>query len=148
MIKEKEKRKKEVTLMISVKTKYALTLLTHLATTPTKKHTIKHLASHYKIPQKYLENITNILRKEGLLNSERGIHGGYTLAKPSKDITVYHLIMLLENNPTFNAGYCGTKTLSDYWASVDLNLKTRFNVSIQQLAEKQLKDVSAIHYAI
>ena len=134
--------------MISVKTKYALTLLTHLALTPTKKHTIKQLASLYKIPHKYLENITNILRKEGLLHSERGVNGGYTLAKSPKEITVYDLITCLENNPTFNSGYCGTKTLSDYWASVDLNLKTRFNVSIQELAEKHQKSAAVLHYTI
>jgi Rrf2 family protein len=57
---------------------------------------ISQIAANQVIPQRFLENILNELRPTGLIESRRGIQGGYLLARDPATISVGEVIRLVE----------------------------------------------------
>lgn len=57
---------------------------------------IKEIAEQQKIPTKFLEQILLTLKNAGLLHSKMGVGGGYYLAKSPKDISLGHIIRILD----------------------------------------------------
>jgi Rrf2 family protein len=57
---------------------------------------IKDIAQREQIPAKFLEQILLTLKNAGLLNSKMGVGGGYYLSKPSAEITLGHIIRVLD----------------------------------------------------
>ncbi|MGE5296875.1 MAG: RrF2 family transcriptional regulator [Solirubrobacterales bacterium] len=57
---------------------------------------ISQIAANQAIPQRFLENILNDLRPTGLIESRRGVQGGYLLAKDPAAITVGEIIRMVE----------------------------------------------------
>jgi Rrf2 family protein len=57
---------------------------------------IKEIAQREQIPAKFLEQILLTLKNAGLLNSKMGLGGGYYLSKPSSEITLGHIIRVLD----------------------------------------------------
>ena len=53
---------------------------------------LKDVARRQDISQKYLAHLVAPLKGAGLLNSSRGAHGGYVLARPPQDITLGEVI--------------------------------------------------------
>lgn len=84
-------------ISISQKCQYALRALYELARRPTDKPTsIAEVAAAQAIPPRFLELILNDLRQEGLVQSQRGVQGGYVLAKDPSEITVGMVVRLTE----------------------------------------------------
>ncbi len=54
------------------------------------------IAERQAIPQRFLEVILNELKSAGLVDARRGIHGGFSLAVPPKDLTVGRVIRLVD----------------------------------------------------
>jgi Rrf2 family protein len=54
------------------------------------------IASKQAIPQRFLEIILNELKPTGLVDSRRGVRGGYYLTRPPDQITVGRVIRLIE----------------------------------------------------
>lgn len=85
--------------MISRKTKYALQALARLADNPAGEPVlIADLAAQEHIPRKFLEAILVALRKGGVLQSRVGRGGGYLLALPPAQITMAHVVNLLDGD--------------------------------------------------
>jgi Rrf2 family protein len=57
---------------------------------------LKDIAKREDISEKYLSIIVIPLRSNGLIQSTRGAHGGYTLALPPEKITVQDIFDALE----------------------------------------------------
>jgi Rrf2 family protein len=84
-------------ISISQKCQYALRSLYELAGRPSGKTTsIGEIAAAQAIPPRFLELILNDLRQEGLVQSHRGVQGGYLLARSPKEITVGMVVRLTE----------------------------------------------------
>lgn len=49
------------------------------------------------ISVKYLESLLSSLKSAGLILSERGKHGGYSLARPPSEISMYDVLICLED---------------------------------------------------
>jgi Rrf2 family protein len=79
-----------------MKAKYALRALMVLAKNEKKMLASKSIASTADVPQKFLDNILQELRHQGIVDSKRGIFGGYFLAKPSSEIMVGDLIRRID----------------------------------------------------
>jgi Rrf2 family transcriptional regulator, cysteine metabolism repressor len=68
---------------------------------------IKDIVKRYAfpIPRNYLEQILNILTKNGMIRGIRGSTGGYELTRDPRSITLFEVIEALEgtvqNNPLF-----------------------------------------------
>lgn len=87
-------------MMISTKGRYALSTLIDIAqnydgVTPVS---IKEISERQGISLKYLEQITSLMVKGGLLKSIRGAKGGYLFTKPITDIKVGDILEAAEGS--------------------------------------------------
>jgi len=57
------------------------------------------LANELNIPKSFLAKIMQSLAKQGILQSRKGAHGGFVMAKKLEDITIYSIIMAAEGKP-------------------------------------------------
>jgi Rrf2 family transcriptional regulator, cysteine metabolism repressor len=85
--------------MISITTKspYALQALAELGRSGDAGPVpIGELAKRRGIPVQFLEQLFAVLRRAGVLRSQRGVKGGYSFARPPTEITVLELVELLD----------------------------------------------------
>ena len=57
---------------------------------------IQEISTRQNIPKRFLEQILNDLKSAGVLESKRGIAGGYRLKRPPEDITLAEVIRHIE----------------------------------------------------
>jgi Rrf2 family protein len=82
---------------VSAKVDYALRALLELASAePGRPVTAERLATAQAIPPKFLENILLELRRAEIVASQRGVEGGYRLARPASEISVADVVRSLE----------------------------------------------------
>ena len=92
--------------MISITTKspYALRALAELsrigASAPVP---IGELARRREIPVQFLEQLFAVLRRAGVLRSQRGVKGGYAFARDPSAVTVLEIVELLDGPVGSNA---------------------------------------------
>ena len=85
--------------MISITTKspYALKALVELGRSGDAGPVpIGELARRRDIPVQFLEQLFAVLRRSGILRSQRGVKGGYSFAREPGDITVLEIVELLD----------------------------------------------------
>ena len=82
-------------MRVSAKADYALRAMLELAAAGGLVKG-EQLASAQGIPRKFLETILLELRHEELVVSQRGVEGGYALARPAAEITVADVIRAVE----------------------------------------------------
>jgi FeS assembly SUF system regulator len=83
-------------LRITKTTDYGIILLTELAEAAEPVLSAADLAAGARIPMPMASKILKHLTREGLLESHRGAHGGYSLARPAEAISVARIIDALE----------------------------------------------------
>ena len=83
-------------LKLSKKTDYAIILLCHLGDVESPV-SAQEIAGNYQLPQPMVANILKQLGAAGLIESVRGQHGGYKLAKPADAITLSDIISATDN---------------------------------------------------
>src|SRR6188474_1003734 len=73
--------------------------MAHLAGTDAARPvSLGSIAEAEGLPLAYLEHLVQRLRKQGLVESRRGAHGGYTLSRPAKEITMAEIVSALEGH--------------------------------------------------
>ena len=83
--------------MLSQRSRYALKALLRLAAAePDQSVSIGNIAQEAGISRKFLEAILNDLRREGIVASARGKHGGYRLARAPELISFADVIRASE----------------------------------------------------
>lgn len=82
--------------MLSMKAKYAIRALMVLASSEGKTLQSKSIAKEADAPIKFLEAILLELKHQGLVESKRGIFGGYYLVKPAKHILLGDVIRMID----------------------------------------------------
>jgi Rrf2 family transcriptional regulator, cysteine metabolism repressor len=119
-------------LSITTKSPYALSALVELhrlqASGPVP---IAELARRREIPVQFLEQLFASLRRAGILRSQRGVKGGYTLARPASEVTVLELVEVLDG--PLGAGSAGIFAQAAEAASTVLSEATVASVSEQEL---------------
>ncbi len=86
-------------MKISTRGRYGLYFMMSLAENyGFRKKSVRAIAEERDISDLYLEQIVAVLRKENLVKSTRGAHGGYELIKPPGEIYVGQILHCLENN--------------------------------------------------
>lgn len=73
---------------ISAKSDYAIRALLSLAAAEPELVKAETIAREQKLPRKFVEAILADLRRAGVVRTQRGVDGGYGLARPSSDITL------------------------------------------------------------
>ena len=120
--------------MISITTKspYALNALVELYHQGDRGPVpIAELARRREIPVQFLEQLFASLRRAGILRSQRGVKGGYTLARPATEVTVLELVEVLDG--PLGAGAMGIFGQAAEAASAVLSEATVASVSEQEI---------------
>jgi Rrf2 family protein len=85
---------------LSVKVDYSCRVLARMARmygTDVLAH-IEELARIEAVPSNYLVQILTELRNGGLIVSRRGKQGGYALARPPEEISLYDIVRVIEGD--------------------------------------------------
>ncbi len=86
---------------VSTQIRYALRALTRIAGSKNKDVvTLGTVSTSEGISRKYLENIFKQLKKAGIVRSERGPFGGYSLTRSPSEITLYDLVVAIDGPVT------------------------------------------------
>jgi len=134
---------------ISNKTIYAIAALQELGSVDTNSVLkIKEIATHANIPQNFLEQILLELKKQGLLTSIKGAHGGYKLAKPLKDITLKDVVIVLESDIFSDIAQTDNLALQLFWKDLKLNVSKVFEIPLSELKNYELKATKSLNYSI
>jgi Rrf2 family transcriptional regulator, cysteine metabolism repressor len=84
-------------MMFSTKAEYGIRVMAHLARHDgTQPISLSSIADAEGLPLAYLEHLVQRLRKAELVESRRGAHGGYTLARPAAEVTMAEIVAALE----------------------------------------------------
>jgi Rrf2 family protein len=89
-------------MKISTKGRYALRIMFYLAIHNNGNYiALREISEHENISIKYMEQITAVLSKFGLLSSVRGPSGGYKLSRNPDKYTVGEIIFVTEGDSPF-----------------------------------------------
>ncbi len=85
-------------MQLSCKCEYALLALFELAQhhAANEPLQIKHIATTQGIPERYLEQLLAVLRRQGFVKSVRGAKGGYLLSREPWQINLYDVIQSID----------------------------------------------------
>jgi Rrf2 family protein len=106
---------------LSAKGEYALKAMLDLSLQPLRRIVpIQEIANRQAIPQRYLEQVLQALKRAGLLASRRGAAGGYQLARAPEDITAGDVLRAVEGaHAAFEARDAGRRDdLAQLWEEI------------------------------
>ena len=134
---------------ISSKTIYAIAALQELGSIEENAVLkIKQIAANAKIPQNFLEQILLELKKQGLLTSIKGAHGGYKLARSLKDITLKDVVVVLESDIFSDIDQTDNPALKLFWQDLKENVTKVFEIPLSELKNYELKATQTLNYSI
>lgn len=82
--------------MISQTNEYALRAALWLGSHDNKSQTTEQIAKGTQVPAGYLSKVLQILVRAGLVSSQRGLGGGYILARPAGEITALDIVSAVD----------------------------------------------------
>ncbi|HXD57365.1 MAG TPA: Rrf2 family transcriptional regulator [Thermoleophilaceae bacterium] len=132
-------------LAITSKSPYALSALVELARVGGSAPVpIGEIAKRRNIPVQFLEGLFATLRRAGILQSQRGVRGGYTFARPPEEITVLEVVELLEGELGGDAAKAGP-----IWVeTIDAAKAVLGGATIADVAEREARSAGAAMYYI
>ena len=84
-------------MLFSTKAEYGVRLMIELGRKGGEAPvSLSAVAEAENLPLSYLEHLVAKLRKAGLVESQRGAHGGYRLSRPAKQIDMLDVVQALE----------------------------------------------------
>lgn len=83
-------------LRISKLTDYGIVLMSHLARQPERIHTASEVTAALLLGAPTVSKLMRQLARGGLLTSQRGVNGGYMLARDARDISLAQIVDALE----------------------------------------------------
>ncbi len=88
-------------MQLMATTDYAIRMILYLATVG-RKASSAEIAEKMEVPRKYLINITRSLREAGLIRTQMGVNGGYSLAKEPAEISLLDITAAMEGTMKIN----------------------------------------------
>jgi Rrf2 family protein len=130
-------------LAITSKSPYAVRALAELARTGSAGPVpIGEIARRREIPVQFLEGLFATLRRAGILQSQRGVKGGYSFARPPEDLTVLEVVEALE-------GRLGADAVGTVFADAIAALRGRLAaVTIAEVAQSEASAAGVAMYYI
>jgi Rrf2 family transcriptional regulator, cysteine metabolism repressor len=131
-------------ISVTSKSRYAVVAMAELARSGERPVPIAQIAERRQMPVQFLEQLFSTLRRDGLLLSQRGVGGGYRLARPPEQITVLEVVQALDGK----VGQEG-KEAGGIWAEGVDALRTVFTqTTIADIARREAADSGAGMYHI
>lgn len=150
-------------LRITKLTDYGTVVMAYLASHPEGDHAAKEIAEQTGISLPTVSKLLKLLAGKGLLNAQRGVKGGYRLAKPTHEISLAQIVHALEGDIALTAcshgnGKCAVESqcaLRSNWRTIsDVIQETLSAISLlqmvhpiapKQIQNKLVKDANASH---
>ena len=132
-------------MLLTKKSEYALLSLVSIAKSDKPKN-VDVLSKELNIPKSFLAKIMQNLSKNKIVISQRGVNGGFVLAKPYDQVTILEITTAAEEKiPAVfecspSASSCPTDVASvcTIWPLLS-NLQGKINIFLEELT---LKDIS------
>jgi Rrf2 family protein len=118
-------------VQISAKTDYAVRALLSLAAHAPERISAGVVVDEQNLPLKFIEGILGDLRRAGLVRTQRGVGGGYSLSRPATEITLGAVLRAVDGPLAEVHGlrpdetsYSGVAVhLRDVWVAVRASLR-------------------------
>lgn len=133
---------------------YAIVILEHLGRHRRQKQSVDSIAQGTRLATATVRKVMNQLVNAELVNSHRGPHGGYELAKPLAAISLLDAISAIEG-PMALTDCCAEAPdcdllegcdLREKWPSINHILEdTLRNISVSDLIHPQLRRIQVQH---
>jgi Rrf2 family protein len=132
-------------LAITSKSPYAVRALSELARMGGAGPVpIGEIARRRDIPVQFLEGMFATLRRAGILQSQRGVKGGYLFARPPQEVTVLDVVEALEGALGHELG--GQDAI---WTEAVEAMRERLrSTTIAEIAEREAREAGAQMYYI
>ena len=133
-------------LTITSKSPYAVRALAELARTGSAGPVpIGEIARRREIPVQFLEGLFATLRRAGILQSQRGVKGGYSFARAPEDVTVLDVVEALEGR----LGVDADADTADVWTEAIDALRLKLQaITIAEVAQREARAAGASMYYI
>ena len=91
--------------MLSNSCRYGIRAVIYLASQPlsTGKTGIKKISKDLKLPMPFLAKILQQLAKQKILSSSKGPHGGFSLLRDPRKITLLDIVNTIDGSDTFTS---------------------------------------------
>lgn len=131
-------------ISVTAKSRYAVVGMAELSRSDGTPVPIAVVAERRGIPVQFLEQLFSTLRRAGLLVSQRGVKGGYRLARDADKITVLEVVQALDGR----LGDEG-KEAGGIWADGVESLRAVFSrATIADVARREESELGAGMYYI
>ena len=132
-------------LAITTRSPYAVKALAELARRGDAAPVpIGDIAKARDIPVQFLEGLFATLRRAGILQSHRGVKGGYSFARAPEDVTVLEVVELLEGELGTDAADAG-----EVWVDTVNAVKRLLRATtILDVAQREAQAAGAAMYHI
>jgi Rrf2 family protein len=128
-------------LSITTKSPYALRALAELGRAGEGPVPIGELARRRDIPVQFLEQLFAVLRRAGVLRSQRGVKGGYSFARPPHEITVLEIVELLD-------GSLGREAQGIFADAAAAAREVLASATVADIVEREAREAGATMYYI
>lgn len=133
-------------IKINKKVEYALIALKYMATHKDKVDDLtsaREICDRFKTPFDTTAKVLQVMNNNGLLNSTKGIKGGYSLATPLENITFTELSTMIEGGGETKKFCEGSKGLCDLYDICNIvtpidSLNNKINGFLSQLTLEEL----------
>ncbi len=130
--------------MISITTKspYAVAALVELGRSGGAGPVpIGELARRREVPVQFLEQLFAVLRRAGVISSQRGVKGGYRFARPPEEVTVLEIVELLD-------GPLGRGSEGVFADAAEAARRVLAQMTIADVVEREMRESGASMYHI
>jgi Rrf2 family cysteine metabolism transcriptional repressor len=129
-------------ISITTKSPYAVLALAELARSGSPDPVpIGELARKRDVPVQFLEQLFAVLRRAGVISSQRGVKGGYRFAREPSSVTVLEVVELLD-------GPLGRDAEGPFADAAAAARKVLAETTIADVIERELREAGASIYHI
>lgn len=131
-------------LVITAKSAGAVRALAELARRGSGPVPIGEIAARRDLAPQFLEALFVSLRRAGVLQSQRGVKGGYSFARPPETVTVLEVVELLEGEVGAGAAALGAP-----WSEISEQVRAKLAATtIADVAQREAQEAGAAMYYI
>ncbi len=129
-------------ISITSKSPYAVLALAELARSGSSEPVpIGELARRREVPVQFLEQLFAVLRRAGIISSQRGVKGGYRFARQPASVTVLEVVELLD-------GPLGRDAQGVFAEAAESARRVLAGTTIADVVERERREAGATMYHI
>jgi Rrf2 family transcriptional regulator, cysteine metabolism repressor len=105
---------------------------------------ILEVAEARGIPLHFLEQLFAGLRRAGILQSQRGVKGGYSFRRPPAEVTILEVVETVDGRLTPPGGQGASEGAESVWAEARANLRELLSgLTVADMVEREARLQSA-----